>query len=216
MEDNLLFRIVQYERTAANREEKRYTFKYDDKKRVSTMQEVRLVAPFVNYEYGFHYDVTSRVDTVRQYQLFNAGPKLVETYGVRYENGNVYTYCWKNNCYRYEYDDVGNLSKLLALIPSTAPNERALRLYSNFDGKKNLYATSQPARLINLVMGEGNSVGNPGVFNVYDGGATPTQTGIVTYQYNEKQFPTEASVSTFAASGTPLKTQVYKFTYECT
>lgn len=77
--DSVLFRIAQYERLPTNREEKRYTFKYDAKNRVSVLQEVQLIAPFVNYEYQFHYDIADRVDTVRQFQLFNAGPKLFET-----------------------------------------------------------------------------------------------------------------------------------------
>lgn len=124
------------------------------------------------------------------------------------------TYRWRDNSWRYEYDAVGNLSKWLARIPSRAPEKFTLRLYSDFDQKNSVYTFSQPARLINLITGEGNGVGNPGAFKFYDGGVAPTQTGIVTYQYNGKALPTKASVSSFSANGTPTTTQVYKFTYQ--
>ncbi len=214
--DTVLYRIVQYETGATNREEKRYTFKYDAKNRVASFQEVRLLAPFVNYEYRFQYDNANRVEMVTQYQLFNAGPKLTETYVVQYgQNNRVYTYCWRNNCWRYEYDEAGNLSKWLATIPARSPNETTLRFYSNFDERKNVYEFSKPARLINLVSGEGNSTSNPGAFKFYEGSNEPTQTGVVTYRYNEQNLPVEASVSSFAANNGASITQVRKFTYDC-
>ena len=213
--DQKLYRIVQNEISAGNRVEKRFSFDYDQSDRVTTFRETNLLAPFINYQYVLHYDNAGRLDTIRKSEIFNSGPKLLETYALEYDAQKRLTkYKWADNYWRYEYDAANNVTKWLARYPSIAPIEGLLADFGNYDGRYNTYAFSTPARLINLVGGGGASAQNPGSFKFYQASLTPTQTGVVTYQYNEEDLPTEASVSIFSASGAS-STQVYKFAYEC-
>lgn len=213
--DGRLFRVVQYETKPSNRIEKRFSFDYDAKERVVAFRETNLLPPFINYQYMLHYSGAGLVDTIRKAQVFNSGPKLVESYALEYDAEQQLTkYKWADNYWRYEYDNAKNLTKWLARLPALAPIEGLLAEYGNYDGKKNIYYYSEPARLINLVSGGGASAQNPGSFKFYEASLTPTQTGVVTYQYNGKELPTEASLSLFSGSGA-TSTQIYTFTYDC-
>jgi YD repeat-containing protein len=213
--DQNLFRIVQYETNTSNRIEKRFSFDYDQNDRVVAFRETSLLAPFHNYQYILHYNQEGRADTIRKSEIFNSGPKLLESYALEYDDQHRLTkYKWADNYWRYEYDEANNVTKWLAKYPSIAPIEGILADFGNYDGKHNTYAFSKPAQLINLVGGGGASPQNPGSFKFYEASLTPTQTGVITYQYNERDLPTEASVSIFSAGG-GSSTQVYKFAYEC-
>lgn len=213
--DQKLFRIVQHETNVSNRVEKRFSFDYDRNERVTAFRETNLLNPFKNYQYVLHYDNAGRLDTIRKSEVFNSGPRLLETYALEYDAQQRLTkYKWAENYWRYEYDEAKNVTKWFAKYPAIAPIEGLLADFGNYDGKYNTYAFSVPAQLINLVGGGGSSAQNPGSFKFYGASLTPTQTGVITYQYNEKELPTEASVSVFSASG-GNSTQVYKFAYEC-
>lgn len=213
--DKNLFRIVQYETSTSNRIQKRFSFDYDQNKRVTAFRETNLLAPFTNYQYVLHYSNAGQLDTIRKSQVFNSGPKLIETYALEYDAQKRLTkYKWADNYWRYEYDEAKNVTKWLARYPAVAPVEGLLAYFDNYDGKYNTYAFSRPARLVNLVGGGGSSAQNPGSFKFYEASLTPTQTGVVTYLYNEKDLPTQASVSIFSVNG-GASTQVYKFAYEC-
>ncbi|MPR32815.1 hypothetical protein [Salmonirosea aquatica] len=214
-DDQKLFRIVQNETKANNRVEKRFSFDYDQSGRVTAFRETNLLAPFNNYQYEMHYTAAGLIDTVRKSQIFNSGPKLLETYILEYDSQRHLTkYKWGDNYWRYEYDNAKNVTKWFAKYPSVAPIEGLLAEFGNYDGKHNTYAFSTPTQLINLVGGGGASAQNPGSFKFYEASLTPTQTGVVTYKYNEHNLPTEASISVFTAGGAS-STQVYKFAYEC-
>lgn len=213
--DHNLFRIVQHETSASNRVEKRFSFDYDPNDRVTAFRETNLLAPFRNYQYQLYYSKAGQLDTIRKSEVLNSGPKLMETYALEYDAQQRLTkYKWADNYWRYEYDEAKNVTKWLAKYPAIAPVEGLVAYFDNYDGKYNTYAFSQPAQLVNLVSGGGASPQNPGSFKFYEASLTPTQTGVVTYQYNEKDLPTEASVSIFSVSG-GASTQVYKFAYEC-
>ena len=213
--DQRLYRIVQYETNAGNRVEKRFSFDYNAKNQVVAFRETNLLPPNLNYQYLLHYSETGQLDTVRKSQIVNSGPKLLETYTLEYDDQRRLTkYLWAGNYWRYEYDDVGNVSKWFARYPALAPIEGLVADFGNYDGKHNTYAFSKPAQLVNLVGGGGASPQNPGSFKFYEASLAPTQTGVVTYQYNENNLPSEASISIFSAQG-GTSTQVYKFVYDC-
>lgn len=213
--DQRLFRIVQYQTNAGNRLEKRFSFDYNQKNQVVAFRETNLLAPFTNYQYVLHYLETGQVDTIRKSQILNSGPKLLETYTLEYDDQRRLTkYQWAGNYWRYEYDNANNVTKWFAKFPALAPIEGLIADFGNYDGKNNTYAFSKPAQLINLVGGGGSSPQNPGSFKFYEASLTPTQTGVVTYQYNANNLPTEASISIFTPQG-GTSTQVYKFGYEC-
>jgi len=213
--DQKLFRIVQNEINATNRVEKRFSFDYDQNDRVTAFRETSLLAPFHNYQYVLQYSPGGQLDTIRKSEVFNSGPRLIETYALEYDAQQRLTkYKWADNYWRYEYDDAKNVIKWFAKYPAVAPIEGLLADFGNYDGKHNTYAFSTPAQLINLVGGGGSSAQNPGSFKFYEASLTPTQTGVLTYQYNEYDLPTEVSVSIFSVSG-GTSTQVYKFAYEC-
>ncbi|TDB65248.1 hypothetical protein [Arundinibacter roseus] len=214
-ENNQLFRIQQYQSEAPNKLEKRFSFDYDLDGRVATFRETNLLSPFINYQYELIYSSESTLDTIRKYQVFNSGPRLIETYILTYDaQKRITTYAWGENYWRYEYDDAGNLTKWFAKITSVINQEILVAEYDNYDEKENIYSDVYPAQLINLVAGGGSSKANPGSFKFYLGTPTPSQTGIVTYEYNEKNFPTQASTTIFRPTG-GATTQVYKFEYEC-
>ena len=213
--DQQLYRIVQYETNASNRVEKRFSFDYNPKNQVVAFRETNLLTANTNYQYRLHYSKANQLDTLTKSQIFNSGPKILETYILEYDDrGRLAKYRWAQNYWRYEYDDANNVTKWFAKYPALAPIEGLVADFGNYDGKHNTYAFSQPAQLINLVGGGGASPQNPGSFKFYGASLTPTQTGIVTYLYNEKELPTEASISVFLPSG-GTSTQVYKFVYEC-
>ena len=210
-----LYRIVQYEKSASNRVEKRFSFDYNTKNQVAAFRETNLFTPNTNYQYLLHYSGAGQVDTIRKSQIVNSGSKLLETYALEYDGQRRMTkYQWKGNYWRYEYDDVGNVTKWFAKYKDLVPIEGLVADFGNYDGKFNTYAFSKPAQLVNLVGGGGSSPQNPGSFKFYEASLTPTQTGVVTYQYNEKKLPSEASISIFSAQG-GTSTQVYKFVYDC-
>ena len=213
-DDKRLFRIVQYETKASNRIEKRFTFDYEADGRVKALRETNLLPPFGNIQYDLHYSGTGRLDTIRKYQVLNAGPVILETYALEYNaKGLIEKYKWKDNYVRYEYDNDGNLTKWFVSLPSISPEVIAAE-YGNYDGKRNVYADTRPAELVNIVQGQGVSPQNPGTFKYHPASLRPVQTGAVNYLYNEKQLPTEASVSLFSPDGSS-STQVFKFTYNC-
>ena len=214
-EDNRLFRIVQYETKAANRMEKRFSFEYDTAGTVKVLRETNLLAPFFNFQYDLHYSGVGRLDTIRKYQVVNSGPKILETYALEYNaNGLLTKYKWQDNYLRYEYDNDGNLTKWFVSIPAIEPEVIAAE-YGNYDGKRNVYADTRPAELVNFVTGQGVSKANPGSFKYYAPSLRPVQNGVVTYKYGERDLPTEASVSLFSPGGSPATTLVYTFTYIC-
>ena len=87
--------------------------------------------------------------------------------------------------------------------------------YGNYDGKRNVYADTRPAELLNLVTIQGMSKQNPGSFKFYSASLRPEQNGLVNYIYNERELPTEASVSLFLPDGSAAGTQVHEFAYTC-
>lgn len=212
--DSLLFRIVQYEKGGANRLQKRFSFDYDSEETVAVVRETNLLAPFVNYQYALHYSNEGLIDTIRQSRILNSGPRPEQTYVLLYDTKKRLTlYKWGENYWRYEYDDTKNVMKWYARIFSVSNAEQLVAEYGNYDGKRNLYFFSRPAMLVNLIGGGGMSEENPGSFKLYKG-LQLEQTGIVTYKYNEKNLPTEASISAFPTNGNAF-TEVYKFTYDC-
>jgi hypothetical protein len=212
--DSLLFRIVQYERRGANQPQKRFSFDYGTEGKVKALRETNLMSPFVNYQYEMHYSNEGLVDTIRQFRIFNSGPKSEQIYVLVYDAKQRLTlYKWGENYWRYEYDDTKNVVKWFSKIVSITNTEQLMAEYGNYDGKRNFYFFSQPAMYVNLIGGGGMSDENPGSFKLYEG-AQLLQTGVVTYKYNGKNLPTEASISAFPASGNAY-TQVYKFTYNC-
>jgi len=213
--DKRLFRIVQYETKSTNRIEKRYTFEYNSAGTVKVVRETNLLAPFINLQYDLHYAGVGRLDTIRKYQVVNSGPRILETYALEYEaKGLITKYKWKNNYMRYGYDGNGNLTKWFVSIPSISPEVIAAE-YGNYDGKRNVYADTRPAELVNIIAGQGLSNENPGSFKYREASLRPLQTGLVDYKYNARELPTEANVSLFAPDGSPAGTQVFKFTYNC-
>ncbi len=213
--DKRLFRIVQYENKATNRIEKRYTFEYDSAGTVKVVRETNLLAPFFNFQYNLQYAGIGRLDTIRKYQVVNSGPKILETYTLEYDvKGLITKYKWKDNYLRYEYDENGNLTKWFVSIPAISPEVIAAE-YGNYNGKRNVYADTRPAELVNIVTGQGNSKQNPGSFKYHEASLRPVQNGLVDYKYNERELPTEANISLFAPDGSPAATQVFKFTYIC-
>jgi len=210
-----LFRIVQYEFKASNRIEKHFTFEYDAEGTVKVLRETSLLPPFQNFQYDFHYSGVGRLDTVRKYQVLNSGPRILDTYTLEYnDKGFITKYKWRDNYLRYEYDDNGSLTKWFVSLPSISPEVLAAE-YSNFDGKRNIYADTRPAELVNLVTSQGISKQNPGRFKYHEASLRPVQSGVVTYKYNDRELPTEASVSLFSPNGSPATTQVFKFSYRC-
>lgn len=213
--DQKLYRIVQYETNAANRVEKRFSFDYNQKEQIVAFRETNLLPPTINYQYLLHYGEAGQLDTIRKSQILNSGSKLLETYTLEYDGQRRMTkYQWRGNYWRYEYDDANNVTKWFAKYKDLAPIEGLVADFGNYDGKHNTYAFSKPAQLVNFVGGGGTSPQNPGSFKFYEASLTPTQTGVVTYQYNEKKLPSEASISIFSAQG-GTSTQVYKFVYDC-
>ncbi|WP_373511670.1 hypothetical protein [Persicitalea sp.] len=213
--DDRLFRIEQYETSSANRMEKRFSFEYDAEGTVKVLRETNLMAPFGNFQYDLHYSGVGRLDTIRKYQVVNSGPKILETYSLEYDAKGLLTrYKWNDNYLRYEYDNDGNLTKWFVSLPFIGPEAIAAE-YGNYDGKRNIYANTHPAELVNIVTGQGISKANPGSFKYYEASLRPLQNGLVTYKYNERELPTEASVSLFTPGGSAATTQVYKFTYSC-
>ncbi len=214
-ENNQLFRIQQYQIATPNKLEKRFTFDYDADGRVMAFRETNLLSPFINYLYELTYSSEATLDTLKKYQIFNSGPRLIETYMLTYDEQKRMTkYAWDQNYWRYEYDEAGNLTKWFAKIAVILNQEILVAEYDNYDEKENIYSDVYPAQLINLVTGGGSSPGNPGSFKFFTGSPIPSQTGIVTYEYNEKNYPTQASTTIFSSSGVP-STQVYVFEYEC-
>lgn len=212
--DSLLFRIVQYEKSVQNRIQKRFTFDYGAEERVSAVRETNLLSPFVNYQYDLHYSNEGLIDTIRQSRILNAGPVPEQTYVLLYDDKRRLTrYTWGDNYWRYEYDDTKNVTKWFSKVLSIANTEQLVAEYGNFDGKRSPYFFTQPAMLVNLIGGGGMGEENPGSFKLYNN-AQLEQTGVVTYQYNEKNLPTEASISAFPTVGNAF-TEVYKFTYDC-
>jgi YD repeat-containing protein len=213
--DDRLYRIIQHETSAPHRVQKRYTFEYDQNGRVSVLRETNLLAPFVNYQYSLHYNETNAVDTIRQFRVMNTGLVPQQTFVLEYDDKKRLTrYAWPESYWRYEYNEAGNVSKWYAKIANVHPQEVLLAEYGNYDENSNVYVNVSPARLVNLIGGGGMSPHNPGSFKFYEGNVEPVQTGIITYLYNEKDLPSEASVSVFPAGGAST-TQVYKFAYEC-
>lgn len=213
--DQKLYRIVQYETNTANRVEKRYSFDYNQKNQVVAFRETNLLTPNANYQYLLQYSETGQLDTIRKSQILNSGPKFLETYALEYDDQQrLNKYKWAENYWRYEYDEANNVIKWFAKYPALAPIEGLVADFGNYDGKYNTYAFSKPAQLVNLVSGGGASPQNPGSFKFYEASLTPTQTGVVTYLYNDKRLPTEASISLFTPQGSN-STQVYQFVYDC-
>ncbi len=214
-DDRRLFGIVQYATSAANPIEKRFTFEYDSSGTVTVIRETNLLPPFGNMQYNLHYSGVGRLDTVRKYQVLNSGPKILETYALEYnEKGFISKYKWQENSLRYEYDDNGSLTQWFVSLPQISPEVLAAE-YGNYDGKRNVYADTRPAELVNLVTSQGISKQNPGSFKFYEASLRPVQNGLVNYEYNEQDFPTKASVSLFSPDGSPAATQVHVFTYNC-
>lgn len=213
--DQKLYRIVQYETNAGNRVEKRFSFDYNEKNQVVAFRETNLLIPNTNYQYLLHYSEAGQLDTISKSQVLNSGSKLLETYTLQYDDQRrLAKYQWKENYWRYEYDEAGNVTKWFAKYKDLAPIEVLVADFGNYDGKHNTYAFSKPAQLVNLVGGGGSSPQNPGSFKFYEASLTPTQTGVVTYLYNEKDLPSEASISIFLVQG-GTSTQVYRFVYDC-
>ncbi|MBU1820139.1 MAG: hypothetical protein KKG00_01335 [Bacteroidetes bacterium] len=212
---NQLYRIIQFETSASNKVQKRYTFEYDQTGRVRVLRETNLLPPYVNYQYSLHYNRTNLADTIRQYRVTNTGPVLLQTYALAYdENKRLSRYAWPGSYWRYEYDEAGNVRKWFAKIANLHSQEVLLAEYGNYDENSNVYVNVPSARLVNLVEGGGVSPHNPGSFRFYESTPEPVQTGIITYLYNDKNLPSEASVSVFSAGGAS-STRVYKFEYEC-
>lgn len=210
-----LFSITQYETRSTNQIQKRFTFEYDDAGTVKVIRETNLLAPFGNFQYNLHYAGVGRLDTVRKYQVLNSGPRVLENYALEYnDKGFITKYKWQDNSLRYEYDGNGNLTKWFVNLPSISPEVLAAE-YGNYDGKRNVYADSRPAELVNLVTSQGVSKQNPGSFKYYSPSLRPEQNGLVNYKYNERDLPTEASVSLFSSNGSAAGTQVHQFTYNC-
>ncbi|WP_247231679.1 hypothetical protein [Telluribacter sp. SYSU D00476] len=209
-----LYRLLQYKMDATRTPEKRFTFEYDREGKISIFRETALAAPFRHFQYELAYDSQGRLATIAKSEILNSGPKPVQEYRLEYdEKGRVARYTWDNTAWRYVYDEDNNISKWYVRVPAL-PLEIALAEYSNYDGKANLYGNSQAAQLINLVIGGGISRQNPGSFKFYAPDGTVAQSGVVTYQYNEFDLPTEASVSLFSRSNAAT-TQVYGFEYDC-
>ncbi len=210
-----LFSIAQYETKVANRIEKRLTFEYDSAGTVQVIRETSLLPPYGNFQYNMHYSGVGRLDTVRKYQVLNSGPRILETYALEYSaKGFITKYKWQDNFLRYEYDDNGSLTKWFVSLPFVGPEVLAAE-FGSYDGKRNVYADSRPAELVNLVTSQGVSQQNPGSFKYYSPSLRPEQNGLVKYKYNERDLPTEASVSLFSPNGSPVGTQVHTFTYNC-
>ncbi len=214
-EEKRLFRIEQYETAPVDQVQKRFTFEYDDLGTVKVIRETYLTTPFWNFQYDLSYSGVGRLDTVRKYQVFNSGPKILETYVLEYNlKGDITKYKWQDNFLRYEYDDNGSLTKWFVSLPFIGPEVLAAE-FGNYDNKRNVYADTRPAELVNLVTSQGVSKQNPGSFKYFSPSLRPEQNGLVNYKYNERDFPTEANVSLFAPNGSPAGTQVHKFTYNC-
>lgn len=210
-----LFSIAQYEAKAANRIEKRFTFEYDSAGTVKVIRETNLLPPYGNFQYNLHYSGVGRLDTVRKYQVLNSGPRILEAYALEYNaKGSITKYKWQDNFLRYEYDDNGSLTKWFVSLPFIGPEVLAAE-FSNYGGKRNVYADTRPAELVNLVTSQGVSQQNPGSFKYYSPSLRPEQNGLVSYKYNERDLPIEASVSLFSPDGSPSGTQVHKFSYNC-
>lgn len=210
-----LFRIEQYETKPSNKVQKRFTFEYDTAGTVKVIRETNLLAPFGNYQYNLSYSGVGRLDTVRKYQVLNSGPRILETYALEYsDKGFITKYKWKDNFLRYEYDDNGSLTKWFVSLPFIGPEVLAAE-YGNYDGKRNIYADTRPAELVNLVTSQGVSKQNPGKYKFYGPSQRPEQNGLVDYKYNERELPIEANISLFAPDGSSAGTQLYKFTYNC-
>ncbi len=128
--DQNLFRIVQYETSASNRVEKRFSFDYDPDDRITAFRETNLLTPFRNYQYQLHYSTAGQLDTIRKSEVFNSGPKLMETYALEYDAQQRLTkYKWADNYWRYEYDEAKNVTKWLARYPAIAPVEGLARRF---------------------------------------------------------------------------------------
>ncbi|GAB2800680.1 hypothetical protein GCM10027275_53460 [Rhabdobacter roseus] len=212
-EDKSLFRIQQYQTGGEGKLEKRYTFEYDANGFVKLFRETNLLPPYQNFQYEIFNSTQDRAEGIVQSLIQNSGPRFVQSYALQYDDrGNVVQYDWADSYWRYEYDDRGNVTRWYIKAGSTP--EQLTAEYANYDDKRNLYYYSEGPRLINLIIGGGTSAQNPGSFKFFGTGGIVAQTGIVTYQYNEKDMPVQASVSIFGPSGVPA-TQAYRFEYEC-
>ncbi|HEV7350567.1 hypothetical protein [Telluribacter sp.] len=213
-EQNRLYRMVQYKTDNSASPEKRYTFEYNQDGKVILFRETGLAAPFQNFQYEPIYDEEGKVNSLTQSRLLNSGPQLVQTNNLEYDDRKRVTkFAWDATYWRYEYDENGNLTRWYIKVPAV-PAEVLVAEYENYDGRQNLYLFSDAVRMVNLISGGGASSQNPGSFKFYGPAGGVSQTGVVTYEYTEKDLPSQASVSLFSQSG-QASTQVYGFEYEC-
>ncbi len=146
---------------------------------MSVFRETNLTAPSTNFQYKINYaeadgsDSKNRIESIEQSRITNAGTTLLETYFPEYDSkGRIAKYYWKNNYWRYEYDDLNNVTKWIVKKPDLFLQEIVVAEYGNYDGKENIYANSIPVQLVNLVGGGNTSAHNPGSYKFFEGGTT--------------------------------------------
>lgn len=211
-EENRLFRIVQYR---SGSPEKRYTFQYDRKGNVELFREVRLQAPFENFQYNVHYNSKQQVDSIEVFRLFNSGPSKLRTHKLSYdETGNLIQNTFGDDYWRYRYDGKGNVVEWIVFIKTFSDEEIPLVEYGNYDDKKAPFSGNKAVRLINILDGMGLSKSNPGSVKALLVDGEVRYTGVFTYTYNPDDFPLTRDYAQFPGPGTTEQTLNEKRTFE--
>lgn len=205
-----LLRLAEYSANAAfNRVVKRYRFDYENQ-RLVRFTETNLVARDQSLIYEFDYDTDGVLRNIRPFRVFNSGPRATDTLAVKYDDNSYINELSspRTGSQKWQYDSVGNVKKWL-IRTLTAAQDSTLAEYGSYDTKTNLYGFSKTIQLVRLLAGNAASRRNPLTYTVKG------QNLKASYQYNERNVPTQSILKMMSAGDTTLRETIFSYQLSC-
>lgn len=204
-------RMFEFSADSVNRLIKRYTFEYDKTNLLVKFRETNLAVRDQSFQYEIEYDADTRLmKKVKSFRILNSGARADDTISIDYNTQkrvNKYT-PQRGLTYLWDYDSTGNATKFSARLPGTTVDS-TLAIFTEYDGKVNVYAAARAMQLLNLMLGNAPNRQNVKTFR------SNNKDGTVNYLYNEKGLPTEAIVKLKSATDTAGRTTTYNYEYQC-
>jgi len=205
-----LLRMTEYSGSAANnRITKRYRFDYE-KQHLVRFTETNLVARDQSLIYEFDYDSDGILRTIRPFRVFNSGPRVTDTLTVKYDDNRYINELSsaRTGAQKWQYDSLGNIKQWLIRTPA-ATQDSILAEYGAYDNKINLYGFSKTIQLVRLLVGNAASRRNPLIYTLKG------QSISASYQYNDRNVPTQSVVKTTSAGDNTLRETVFSYELGC-